>query len=194
VCSHSTRVVGVLKVYCSTLLVLIVSNHIFHTIIISLMAGKEVVAAVNGANKTRRSNTVPGSDDTEDNNSNERTSSYISTNVIHQPADNEVTGDMQPVRKQEKAARKRKKKLLEGARREAIADFVARRKEVLDRVPEDYKNMFGQVGFVKWGESTLAALIVSPYSVPTGEGSSREKWLNMLDSVSALVLVQHHSA
>jgi hypothetical protein len=152
------------------------------------MAGKDAAAAVNDADKRKHSNAVPGSDDPEDNNSNEPNSSYISTNLIHQAADNEVTGDMQVIRTRENAARKRKKRLLEGARRVAIADFAAHRKEVLGRVPEDYKNMFGQVGFVKWGETVLAALIVSPYSVPTGDGSPRENWLEMLDCVSALSL------
>jgi hypothetical protein len=150
------------------------------------MAGKEVAAAVNDANKTKRSDTVPGGEDTEDNN-NERDSSYISTNLIHQPAnDNEVTGDMQPIRKIEEAARKRKENLLEIAREDAKADFAAHRKDVLDRVPEDYKKMFGQAGFAKWGKAVLPVLIVSPFDVPMGDGSPRDKWLRMLDNVSAL--------
>jgi hypothetical protein len=149
------------------------------------MAGKELAAAVNDANKTKRSDTMPGGEDTEDND-NERDSSYISTNLIHQPANNEVAGDMQPIRKIDEAARKRKEKLLEGAREDAKADFAAHLKEVLGRVPEDYKNMFGQAGFAKWGKAVLPVLIVSPFDVPMGDGSPRDKWLLMLDNVSAL--------
>jgi hypothetical protein len=45
--------------------------------------------------------------------------------------------------------------------------------------------MFGQLGFAKWSKGVLPAMIVSPYDVPMGEGSAREKWLTMLDNVSA---------
>ncbi len=65
---------------------------------------------------------------------------------------------------------------------------------MLDRVPEDYKKMFGQLGFIGWGQDVLPALIVSPYSVPMGEGSPREKWFKMLSKVSALILVRNCSA
>jgi hypothetical protein len=153
------------------------------------MAGQELAAAVNDANKTKRSNPAPGRVDAEDNN-NERDSSYISTNIIHQPANNEVTGDVQSIRKIEDAARRRKEKTL-ASRRDMKATFEAQRKIVLDRVPEDYKNMFGQTGFIGWGQAVLPALIVSPYSVPRGIGSPREKWLKMLDIVSGVVLVRN---
>jgi hypothetical protein len=48
--------------------------------------------------------------------------------------------------------------------------------------------MFGQVGFARWGDAVLPALIVSPNDVPMGEGSPREKWLGMFNNVSALSL------
>jgi hypothetical protein len=94
----------------------------------------------------------------------------------------------------EEAVRIRKEKLLEGARKDAKAEFEATRKEMLDRVPEDYKKMFSQAGFAKWGKVMLPALIVSPYDVPMGEGSPREQWIGMLNNVSALSLVRNHSA
>jgi hypothetical protein len=108
--------------------------------------------------------------------------------TIDPPADDkvvEVEGeDMKRIKKSEKAATKRKEKLLEGAREDAKADFAATRTEVLARVPEAYKKMFGQVGFAKWGKAVLPALIVSPYDVPMGEGEPREIWLGMLNNVS----------
>jgi hypothetical protein len=97
--------------------------------------------------------------------------------------------DTQRIKKSEEATRKRKEKLLEGAREDAKAELVAYRKYVLGRVPEDYKNMFGQVGFAKWGKAILAAMIVSPFDVPMGIGSPREKWMTMLNNVSAFVLM-----
>jgi hypothetical protein len=90
---------------------------------------------------------------------------------------------MQHIRENEEAARRRNEELL-----------AAQRKRVLDRVPEDYKKMFGQLGFIGWGQDVLPALIVSPYSVPMGEGSPREKWFKMLSKVSALILVRNCSA
>jgi hypothetical protein len=179
-CSHSAR-----GVFLSLSCVDSLESHLSYcTILISLMAGQELAAAVvNDANKTKRSNPVPGRVDTEDNN-NERDSSCISTDLIHQPANNEVTGDVQ-------SARRRKEKPLASRRDDMKATFEAQRKKVLDRVPEDYKNMFGQAGFIGWGQAVLPALIVSPYSVPRGIGSPREKWLKMLDIVSAVVLVRN---
>jgi hypothetical protein len=172
--------------------VLIVSSESdLRTIFMSPMAGKDLAAAVNDVNNTKGSNAVPGSEDTEDND--ERNSSNVSPNLIHQPASNEVTGDTQSIREIEEAARKRRENLL-AARRDAKAEFEAQQKEVLDRVPEDYKKMFGKVGFIRWGDAALPALIVSPYSVPAGIGSPREQWLEMLNKVSALALVRNDSA
>jgi hypothetical protein len=168
---------------------LTVTKHILHIILVALMVGKDLAAAVNAVNKTTRSNDVPGNEDTEDNDT-ERNSSYISTNLINHPPANEVTEDM---RKIEEAGRRRKEKFL-AARRDAKAKFEAKRKIVLDRVPEDYKKMFGQLGFIGWGQAVLPAIIMSPYDVPMGEGSPREKWLIMFSKVSALVLVRNRLA
>jgi hypothetical protein len=128
-----------------------------------------------------------------------RTSKTTTPKVIDRPpADEKVVVEvdaMKRVEKSEEATRKRKEKLLEGAREDAKIDFGMHRKEVLGRVPEDYKKMFGQLGFAKWAKGALLpALIVSPFDVPNGDGSPREKWLKMLDNVSALVLVRNHAA
>lgn len=79
------------------------------------------------------------------------------------------------------------------AKRDAKADFEAQRKEVLDQVPEDYKKMFGRVGFARWGDAVIPALIVSPYDIPMGEGSPRETWLGMFNNVSDLSLSRSES-
>jgi hypothetical protein len=117
---------------------------------------------------------------------------------IDRPADDKAVvevDDKQRIKKSEEATIKRKEKLLELARADAKANFEELQKEVLDRVPEDYKKMFGQSGFAKWGARTFyPALIVSPYDVPMGEGSPRDQWLEMFGNVSSLSLVRNHSA
>jgi hypothetical protein len=118
-----------------------------------------------------------------------RSPKTVTPKSIDRPADEMAVvecDDTQRIKKSEEATKKRKEKLLEGAREDAKADFAAHKKEVLGRVPEDYKNMFGQAGFAKWGKAVLPALIVSPFDVPMGDGSPRDKWLIMLDNVSAL--------
>jgi hypothetical protein len=108
-----------------------------------------------------------------------------------------VEGDaMKRITKSEEAlVRKRKETLLEGARKDAKINFGIYRKQVLDRVPKDYIKMFGQVGFAKWAKGALLpALIMSPFDVPTGDGSARAEWLKKFHKVSALVLVRNHSA
>jgi hypothetical protein len=62
------------------------------------MPGKDFAAAANDITKTKRSNAVPGSEDTQDKNC-VRDTSYVSTNVIHRPANYVVTGDMLSIRK-----------------------------------------------------------------------------------------------
>jgi hypothetical protein len=77
-------------------------------------------------------------------------------------------------------------------RQDAKEEFEAGRKRVMDRVPDEYKNIFGQVGFGKWENSILPVLIVNPYDVPMGPGSPREQWLGMFEWVSSLT--RNHSA
>jgi hypothetical protein len=77
--------------------------------------------------------------------------------------------------------------LSEIERQDLKEEFEARRNKIMDQVPDAYKQMFGQVGFGKWGKLIHPVLIVSPYDVPMGPDSPREQWLGMFERVSSLV-------
>lgn len=79
----------------------------------------------------------------------------------------------------------RKTKLLEDSRADAKEDFEGEREETLASLPVAYKQMFGKIGFTKYGKKKLLipVLILSPYDVPGGEDSVRDQWLAMFKRV-----------
>jgi hypothetical protein len=58
------------------------------------------------------------------------------------------------------------------------------RKKIMNQVPVEAKKMFGDIAFVRWGESIRPVLVVNPFEVPV---EIRTEWLAMLKKVSALV-------
>ena len=80
-----------------------------------------------------------------------------------------------------KDQKKRNEKLLREAIAEAKRDFEADRAAVLDQVPSKVQDMFGQVGFGKWGKNMLPVLILGPYTVPPGQ--ARDTWMEMFNKV-----------
>jgi len=73
--------------------------------------------------------------------------------------------------------RKRMEKLLEIGRREAKAELEKEKSKVMSKLPVEVKNLFGKIGFAKWGRDCLPALALSPYRVPPG--AARDAWMNM---------------
>jgi hypothetical protein len=77
------------------------------------------------------------------------------------------------------------KELLEKRRKEVKADFEARKKDILEQVPDEVKGRFRHLGFVKWSKSYLPILILSPFDVPPGP--VRQQWMKMFENVSLLI-------
>jgi hypothetical protein len=61
-------------------------------------------------------------------------------------------------------------------------NFDQERDEILSSVPESLKSLFGQVGFAKWGKTSLPVLARSPYDV--SPGAVRKIWFEMYEKVS----------
>jgi len=59
--------------------------------------------------------------------------------------------------------------LLKKAKMDAKREFEERRDAILARVPEEYKQMFHQIGFVKWKKELVPCLILSPYDILTSD-------------------------
>ena len=70
---------------------------------------------------------------------------------------------------------------LEDKKKIAKRIFEQEKEEILNSIPENYRNKFGQIGFTKWGKCLLPILILNPYDVPPGE--VRGKWLTMYEKV-----------
>ena len=81
---------------------------------------------------------------------------------------------------------KQLEKLLAIGKREAKAELVREKERVMKRLPQSVKNLFGQVGFARWGAQCLPALCLDPYKVPPG--AAREAWMNMFKNVSLEVI------
>jgi hypothetical protein len=78
----------------------------------------------------------------------------------------------------------RKEKILEDLRKQGKKEFEEERDSILARLPQDYKQMFHQIGFVKGRTDFLPCLILSPYEVSVGP--VRSEWLERFHSVSTL--------
>lgn len=64
--------------------------------------------------------------------------------------------------------------------------FEQERDEILASIPEDYKKMFGQIGFTKWSKNLIPVVILNPYRLPGGqEGTVRHRWLAMYEKLRA---------
>jgi len=71
--------------------------------------------------------------------------------------------------------------MLEGAKQDAKVDFEEKKNAILSALPDEYKAMFGQIGFEK---SNYAVLILSPFDVPPGP--VRDSWEEAFEKVSTL--------
>jgi len=65
---------------------------------------------------------------------------------------------------------------------EAKEGFDKEKKQILDKISEDYKWRFGEVVFARWSKSYLPALILDPYDVPPHP--VRQMWLDQVEDVS----------
>jgi hypothetical protein len=79
-----------------------------------------------------------------------------------------------------------KEKLLKDRVLEAKVEFMKNKKDILDEMPETYKNAFGQIGFAKWGKTSLPVLVVNPFDAPPRP--DRELWLRMFEKASGLLV------
>jgi hypothetical protein len=61
------------------------------------------------------------------------------------------------------------------------AAFEKLRDDVLNDVPEQVKEKYGQIGFSKWGKVFIPVLIMNPFHVPPGP--VRETWFDMYEKV-----------
>jgi hypothetical protein len=77
-----------------------------------------------------------------------------------------------------------KEKLLKDGILEAKVEFLKNKKEILDKIPETYKESFGRIGFAKWGKASLPVLVVDPFDAPPRP--ARELWLQMFEKASGL--------
>ena len=76
-------------------------------------------------------------------------------------------------------------KLLQRGRSYAKEEFEETRDGILQSIPDDYKSMFGQIGFTKWNKVVIPVLIMNPFHVPPGH--FRETWLAMHEKVRSTV-------
>jgi len=64
--------------------------------------------------------------------------------------------------------------------------FEQERDEILASIPEEYKKMFGQIGFTKWSKALIPVVILNPYHLPGGpDGAVRNQWLAMYEKLRA---------
>ncbi len=77
------------------------------------------------------------------------------------------------------------KELLERKRNEVKKEFEAKKADILEQIPEVYKQRFRQIGFSMWSKSVIyPILILSPFDVPPGP--VRQQWMKMFENVSIL--------
>jgi hypothetical protein len=62
--------------------------------------------------------------------------------------------------------------------------FEAECVQILESLPKNYRELFGQIGFCPWGRKRCPALILSPFDIPPG--SVRHLWLEMYNKVSPM--------
>jgi hypothetical protein len=74
--------------------------------------------------------------------------------------------------------------ILRDEKEKAKKDFEEERDRILNSIPESYKSMFGQIGFVTWGKVPYPVLIVNPYNTPPGH--IRNQWISMFKKVRAV--------
>jgi hypothetical protein len=92
------------------------------------------------------------------------------------------------VEKKRKATKKRRKKTaftdeqIEATREKLKKEFEEEKAEILAELPKEYKNLWGQCGFAKWGKAWLPCLFVSPFDV--GGSQMRDDWMKMYNGVS----------
>jgi hypothetical protein len=67
----------------------------------------------------------------------------------------------------------------------AKKEFEEERDQILNSIPESYKSMFGQIGFVNWGKLPYPVLILNPYNIPPGP--VRNQWISMFKKVRAFL-------
>ena len=61
--------------------------------------------------------------------------------------------------------------------------FEAERDEILSIIPDEYRDMFGQIGFTKWGKGLIPVVILNPYHLPNN--CVRNQWLAMFEKLRA---------
>ena len=66
--------------------------------------------------------------------------------------------------------------------RKIKSNFEGERVDVLSSIPPTLTDLFGQVGFVKWGKTTLPVLVRNPCDVALGQ--ARHLWFEMYSDVS----------
>ena len=104
-----------------------------------------------------------------------------------------------PEEKKRKATKKRRKKTaftdeqIEATREKLKKEFEEEKADILAELPDEYKNLWGQCGFAKWGKSWLPCLFVSPFDV--GGSQMRDDWMKMYEGVSiqCLLCISHMS-
>lgn len=74
--------------------------------------------------------------------------------------------------------------LLEEVKKDAKKQFETERDEVLASLPDSVSELFGQIGFARWGRANdyFPVLIVSPFDAPPGD--ARSLWLQKYKAVS----------
>ena len=82
---------------------------------------------------------------------------------------------------------KKKQKVLQDGKALAKKNFEAKRAEILDMIPDECKNIFGQICFARWQTRLIPVLILSPFDVPPGE--ARDGWYTKFEKVRIYVLL-----
>jgi len=98
------------------------------------------------------------------------------------------------VKKKKTFNKSRKKKAgfaaqLEATREKAKKEFEEEKAEILAELSEEYKSLWGQVGYAKWAKTWLPCLFLSPFDV-NPLTTMRDNWMRMYENVCVLVLAQ----
>ena len=99
---------------------------------------------------------------------------------IDSDADEELL-DAKPAAKKESVPSKVRDAASQARWLKRKAEFDEARDSVLDEVPENMKQKYGQIRFLKRSKEKLPVLVMSPFTVPPGD--VREKWFRMYERV-----------
>ena len=69
--------------------------------------------------------------------------------------------------------------------------FEKEKQEFLDQIPNSVKERYGQMYFGKWSAKYLPVLVMDPYKLEPGPGSTREQYIAMFEKVSSIFYWQH---